>query len=98
MKTPYSDYLQADRRLVLLRILAEQTGRRANSSVLTVALDHFGHAVSRDWTRGQLRWLEEQQLVRIEDIGPVLVATLTERGGDVVRGAAVVPGISQPGG
>jgi len=96
MKT-FADRLLEDRRLVLLRILSEQNATRANSSVLTAALDHFGHAVSRDWIRTQLRWLEEQGLLRIEDIGPVLVATLTERGADIAQGRGLVDGISRPG-
>lgn len=93
----YAQLLDADRRLVLLRILSEQTGKRANSSVLAAALDHFGHAVSRDYTKTQLRWLQEQRLVDVEDIGPVLVATLSERGADVARGVAKVDGVSVPG-
>lgn len=93
----YAQLLDADRRLVLLRILSEQTAKRANSSVLAAALDHFGHAVSRDYTKTQLRWLQEQRLVDVEDIGPVLVATLSERGADVARGVAKVDGVSVPG-
>lgn len=93
----FAQLLDADRRLVMLRILAEQTGQRANSSVLAAALDHFGHAVSRDYTKTHLRWLQEQGLVAVDDVGPVLVATLTERGADVSRGLAQVDGVSVPG-
>lgn len=93
----FAQRMEEDRRLVLLRVLAAQNNYTANSSVLTHALDHFGHAVSRDWTKTQLTWLGEQGLVSVEDIGPVLVARLTERGQDVASGKAVVPGISRPG-
>ena len=93
----FSAHLTEDRRLVLLRLLAELPVYRANSSVLNVALERFGHATTRDQVRTELRWLEEQGLVSIEDMGPVLVATATERGLDVARGRAVVPGVARPG-
>lgn len=93
----FSAHLTEDRRLVLLRLLAELPVYRANSSVLNVALERFGHATTRDQVRTELRWLEEQGLVSVEDMGPVLVATATERGLDVARGRAVVPGVARPG-
>lgn len=93
----FAQRMTEDRRLVVLRVLAEQVQYRANSSVLCHALNHFGHSVSRDQVRTDLAWLGEQQLVLIEDIGPVLVATLTERGQDVAAGRAIVPGVSRPG-
>jgi len=93
----FADRLLEDRRLALLRILAEQAGYKANSTVLAVALDAFGHAVSRDFVRGQLAWLAEQGLLRIDDLGAVLLATLTERGLDVANGVASVPGVARPG-
>jgi len=93
----FEKILTEDRRLVLLRILNDMISYKANSSVLTIAMEHFGHAVSRDYVRTQLAWLAEQQLVQSEDIGPVVVVTLTQRGQEVVRGLAVVPGVSRPG-
>lgn len=96
MKT-FAERLLEDQRLVLLRILADLPAYKANSSVLTLAMDSFGHTVSRDYVRGQIAWLAEQRLVAIDDLGPVLLATLTERGLDVARGAVIVPGVARPG-
>jgi len=93
----FSQHLVHDRRLVLLRLLADLAAYRANSSVLTMALAGFGHACSRDQVRTELHWLAEQHLVTLEVMGPVLVATATERGLDVARGLAVVPGVARPG-
>lgn len=93
----FEKILTEDRRLVILRILQEQVSYKANSSVLAMAMEHFGHALSRDYMRTQLAWLAEQGLVVIDDIGPVLVATLTTRGQEVAKGVAVVPGVSRPG-
>ncbi|SDA63538.1 hypothetical protein SAMN03159443_01922 [Pseudomonas sp. NFACC15-1] len=95
--TPYADYLRHDMRLVILRLLVEMPGYRANSSVLNTALDNFGHTASRDQVKTELQWLAEQAAVTLADIGPVLVATLTERGQDIAAGRARVPGIKRPG-
>lgn len=94
----YTDLLREDARLVLLRTLSELPARRGNSSVLLSIMDsQYGHAVSRDYVKTELRWLEEQGLVRIEVAGSVLVATLTERGEDVAGGRARVDGVKRPG-
>lgn len=95
----YADYLSQDRRLVILRILAEMPTYRANSSVLHTVLNEWGHEPSRDQVKGELRWLQEQQLVTVEEIGDgaVLLAKLTERGADVAAGRARVDGVKRPG-
>lgn len=93
----FEQHLVHDRRLVLLRLLADLPAYRSNSSVLTMELGAFGHACSRDQVKTELHWLSEQRLVGLEVMGPVLVATATERGLDVARGLAVVPGVARPG-
>lgn len=95
----YAEFLSADRRLVILRILDELPGYRANSSVLHAVLQQWGHEPSRDLVKTELRWLQEQQLVTIDEVdgGSVLLAKLTERGGDVVAGRARVDGVKRPG-
>ncbi|WP_405119204.1 ArsR family transcriptional regulator [Pseudomonas leptonychotis] len=93
----YAEYLRQDIRLVILRLLVEMTAYRANSSVLTMALDSYGHTLSRDQVKTELSWLAEQGALTLEDVGPVLVATLTERGQDIAAGRARVPGIKRPG-
>jgi hypothetical protein len=95
--TPYADFLRHDMRLVILRLLGEMPGYRANSSVLNTALDNFGHTASRDQVKTELYWLAEQAAVTLNDVGPVLVATLTERGQDIAAGRARVPGVKRPG-
>lgn len=97
--TKYAEFLSADRRLVLLRILAELPTYKANSSVLHSVLNQWGHDPSRDQVKTELRWLQEQGLVTVEEIGDgaVLLATLTERGMDVQAGRARVDGVKRPG-
>lgn len=93
----FQDYLRRDVRLVILRVLSEMPEYRANSSVITNVLDQFGHAVTRDQVKTELRWLEEQGLIQLSEVGSVLVATLLERGQDVARGRAKVDGVAKPG-
>lgn len=95
----YANYLSEDRRLLILRILAEMPTYRANSSVLHTVLQEWGHEPSRDQVKTELRWLEEQQLVALDDVGDgaVLLAKLTERGADVAAGRARVDGVKRPG-
>lgn len=92
----FAAFLREDQRLVILRILARMPSYRANSSVLTTALDQYGHSPSRDQVKTELRWLQEQGLIAIEDVSDLLIATLTERGADVAAGRAVVPGVKKP--
>ncbi len=92
----FADHLRKDVRLVSLRVLSETPGYRSNSSVIVSCLDRYGHAVTRDQMKTELRWLAEQGLVELEEAGSVLVAKLTERGQDVAEGRAVVDGVAKP--
>ncbi|QBH95761.1 ArsR family transcriptional regulator [Limnobaculum zhutongyuii] len=93
----YAEFLREDQRLVMLRLLAELPAYSANSSVLYSALSQYGHYPSRDAIKSELYWLQEQGLVSLNDIGTVVVATLTPRGLDVSSGRAIVPGVKRPG-
>lgn len=94
----YADLLREDVRLVILRTLSELPSYRGNSSVLCTILDQkYGHAVTRDSVKTELRWLEEQGLIEIDQAGSVLVAMLKERGEEVARGRARVDGVKRPG-
>jgi hypothetical protein len=93
----FAEFIRHDIRLVILRLLVDMTAYRANSSVLTMALDSYGHTLSRDQVKTELHWLAEQGALTLEDVGPVLVATLSERGQDIAAGRARVPGIKRPG-
>lgn len=94
----FADVVTADRRLVILRLLDQAPSFRANDSILFSALPSVGHSCTRDQVRTDLHWLLEQGLVTIEEMasGNMIVATLTERGGDVQAGRAAVPGVKRP--
>jgi repressor of nif and glnA expression len=92
----FHEFVREDQRLVILRVLSDALDYRCNSSVIRALMEKFGHAISRDQVRSELAWLAEQGLVVVEDVGPVVVARLTERGGDVAAGRATVPGVNRP--
>lgn len=93
----FADRLREDRRLVLLRLLAEQPGYRSNSSILHSGLHGLGVTSTRDDVATDLAWLSEQGMVRLSEAVPgVQVAELSARGHDVAQGHTSVPGISRP--
>lgn|SRR5690554_4807136 len=92
----YREIMDADRRLVILRLLSESGGYQANEYLLHSALPGFGHTVSHDRVRADLDWLAEQGLVTVTATGELRVATLTARGLDVAAGRAEVSGVKRP--
>lgn len=92
----FSQLVMEDRRLAILRFLAEDKGYSLNTSVLQDALCAIGHCVSRDEVNTLAAWLAEQGLVELSQVGPVTVATLTGRGADVAEGRARQPGVKRP--
>lgn len=93
----FADYMREDQRLVMLRVLNDMPSYTANSSVLHGLLQRYGHNPSRDQVKTELRWLEEQALVTIEEVSDLLIARITERGADVATARTVVPGVKKPG-
>jgi hypothetical protein len=92
----FSEHVTADRRLVVLRLLEQAPDYRGNAFLLQRALDGFGHAVGMDRLGTDLAWLAEQDLVKVEQVGGVSIAALTQRGLDVANGRATVPGVARP--
>lgn len=92
----FSDLLAEDQRLVILRLLEQDTAYTLNESILQDLLGRLGHKCSRDCVRTHIAWLREQGLVTVEDVVGVMVVTLSARGVDVATGAAVVPGVKRP--
>lgn len=88
--------LNEDRRLMILRLLAEDPCYQVNVYVLRPALQAVGHAVSHDKVTGDLAWLAEQGLVTVGEASGVTVGKLTARGADVAAGLAIVPGVKRP--
>jgi hypothetical protein len=92
----FNELRDADRRLVILRILEEDAGYSQNEFVIQTCLETLGHTVSQDRLRTDLAWLAEQGLVTVGTVGGVHVAKLTGRGADAACGRTLVPGIKRP--
>lgn len=95
MSVCFSQLLTEDMRLVMLRSILED-GCSLNESLLQSVLEMYGHSESRDKVRTEIRWLEEQGLVAVDDVSGILVARLTGRGEDVACGRAKVDGVKRP--
>ncbi|KEQ19181.1 VpaChn25_0724 family phage protein [Endozoicomonas numazuensis] len=86
-----------DQRLVILRTLADDmAGLQANESVLQTVLKAYGHDISRVLVVSHMKYLEELDLLSLNDISGILIATLKSRGEDVAAGRATVPGVKRP--
>jgi len=94
--TAYAALVDAERRLNILRVLAESTQYTASADLLHTVLAGLGLATSHDRLNTDLEWLHEQGLVALERIGDVPMARATARGVDVSRGLASVPGVARP--
>lgn len=91
----YVALLAQDRRLSILLLLENAPAYTGNEALLQAALPDFGHAASADLVRADLAWLGEQGLVTTRDTAGLVVATLTERGGDVAAGRVAHPGVKK---
>lgn len=89
--------ITADQRLALLQALVA-CNNDANQNILQTCLAQYGHRISMDLVRNHMLWLEEQGLVRINrlDTDRLFVATISQRGLDVVNGVSVVDGVKKP--
>lgn len=92
----YPEIVEADRRLVILKVLLDSAGYACNEHLLGTLLGSFGHAVSNDRVRTDLAWLLEQGLISVREVGGVQIATLLQRGSFVATGVASVPGVKRP--
>ncbi|CAM5787493.1 ArsR family transcriptional regulator [Ottowia pentelensis] len=96
MTPNFENHLTADRRLVVLRLLAGSTGYQANAYIIEAALGDMGHQVSGDRVAADLAWLAEQGLLSTTSVAGVTIAHLSPRGHDVAFGKAIVPGVKRP--
>ena len=80
-------------RFVMLR-LANGASRNTNSSILSMQLNGAGYSNTRDQVKSEIRWLEQQGLLDVEEVDSVLIVSITERGEDVANGLSKVDGIA----
>jgi len=94
----YSEHVDRDVRLIILRTLHGEADYTLNSTLLQRRIETFGHVKSRDYVHAQLGWLrDEVGAITLTEAGSILVAKLTRRGADHVELRSVLPGIGRPG-
>lgn len=89
--------LNENRRLSILHCLGAMDDYSANHSIIQTVCSSYGNSMTSDVVVTHLAWLAEQDLVTLSHVGDYTVATLTNRGADVERGLARVPGVKRPG-
>lgn len=96
--TSFAQLKTEDIRLCILRLLAEDQGYSHNTSILQSALASLGHNISRDKVETNVAWLSDQgYLTTSSPVEGVTVATITQDGLDVSKGAVTAPGVKRPG-
>lgn len=85
--------LTEDRRLALLKLLTACPGNIVNCNVLRAGALLHGHSISTDRLRVDVAWLEEMELVSVQETDLAVLVTLTERGSEVAAGVVRVPGV-----
>jgi hypothetical protein len=88
--------VQEDCRLIILKELSRQLDYRLNETLLTVALETFGHRKPREYVREQIKVLEALDAVTVVQAGTVMVATITRRGLDHVERRTLIEGVARP--
>ena len=91
----YSEHVERDRRLVILRLTAEGNGT-CNDRMLVTGLGHWGIRCTLATVDQSLAWLAEHGLVKVRSVpdSDVRVAEITRRGRDVADGMTDVPGVT----
>lgn len=93
----YPQLVDQDIRLSILQLLEEDPDYTHNEAMLRSLLRRLrGHGIGADKLRTELRWLEEQGLLRLEDGADLWVARITARGADVATGMTRAPGVARP--
>lgn len=85
------------RRLIILRAIEQDRDYQLSEDVLKRVLLSMKHIVSRETVRQDIAWLEQQELVRVEQVDgapPVRIVHALETGIDVARGL-VFPGVAR---
>ncbi len=96
-----AETLSEDRRLLILQALDQAPGYKLADGTLRTVLDHAGHRIGRDVMRGDISWLVQNGMVRMELLGDgeaapsVWLVTLKEPGQAVAQGR-FYPGVKRP--
>lgn len=89
-------HLYPEARVTILQLLDNAPHGSVNAQMLTTLLQSTAAQLWLDQVKEQLSWLEEQKLVTLEEMGGMLLATITDQGGLVARGLDRHEGVDRP--
>lgn len=92
----FSRHMEEDARLIILKELVAQENYTLSDTILQKVVEAFGHNRSRDWVRTQLRKMAELNAVTLQEVGSIVLATITEAGQDHVLRRCRIEGIARP--
>jgi hypothetical protein len=75
--------------------LLEDIGGEQNDEVLAILLNDLGHRVARRDVESCLKFLTAAKLVKLDVVGPYVVAEILPDGRDVATGKLQIEGISR---
>ena len=93
--TTYAQHVEHDRRLIILRLLADNNGA-ANDRMLQNGLAKWGIRCTLAVIASSLAWLSQQGFAQIKHVdgSDVAVAEITRRGREVAEGLTETPGVT----
>ncbi|MEX2480214.1 MAG: hypothetical protein WD928_05070 [Gammaproteobacteria bacterium] len=83
-------------RLIVLRVLANETNGSLNSAALQDNLQVYGIAKPRDWVHDELGWLASMGAITVTEVGSVRIASITAKGLDHVQRRIAIEGVKRP--
>lgn len=89
-----TDYIEQDRRRMILAALSLQAGYTLAIRALKSPLQTAGYSATADRLRTDCTWLAEQGLAEVDLAADVV--RLTDRGLEVALGDATTPGVGRP--
>lgn len=92
----FQETLAQDRRLVILRVLAESTAFACNEYALGTMCAALGHTVGHERLRQDLAWLQDAGLLCVGTTAGVQIPRLNARGAEVAAGTVHMPGVARP--
>ncbi len=94
--TAFGMLLRAQRRRVLLGLLAEAPTYESSQYVLYHALEGTHLETSSSAIALELAWLAERGLATLDQLAGATVARVTQRGLDVAKGLILIDGVARP--
>ena len=94
--THYRDLIAADRRLVMLRAMAEVPDYALRETVLIRLLEGERLALGQTELREEFTWLADRGLITVEYHDDIQVGRITPRGLDAAAGRVAVDGVARP--